>query len=319
MNIIFMGTPDFSVPCLKALIDSGETVSAVFTQPDKARGRRGNKLMPSPVKEVALQHDIPVYTPASLKKGEDAEMSWKVISDIAPDMIIVVAYGKILPTRILEAPKYHCINIHASLLPRYRGAAPIQRCILNGEKVTGVTSMLMADGVDTGDMLLREETEIGANETYSELIERLSEMGARVLLNTIAAVKNGTLQSIPQDESLSCQSPMITKDMCPIDFSKTAKEVHCKVRGLSASPCAVCYINGRRLKIYHSELPDITSDKPCGTVVRDNELTIVCGDGKCVTFTEVQTDGGKRMKAADFLRGNPVKAGTVMTSEEAQN
>lgn len=314
MNIIFMGTPDFSVPCLKALIDSGETVSAVFTQPDKARGRRGNKLMPSPVKEIALQHDIPVYTPASLKKGEDAEMSWKVINEINPDLIVVVAYGKILPTRILEAPKYHCINIHASLLPRYRGAAPIQRCILNGEKVTGVTAMLMADGVDTGDMLLKQSTEIGVNETYSELTERLSEMGASVLLDTIAAVKNGTLQPVPQDEALSCQSPMITKDMCPIDFSKSASEVHHKICGLSESPCAMTFVNGKRLKVYHSELSDASAGGAAGTVVKGKTFTVVCGDGKCITFTEVQPEGGKRMNASDFLRGSHLEAGTVLVS-----
>lgn len=315
MNIVFMGTPDFSVPCLNALIENGENISAVFTQPDKPRGRRGSKLLPSPVKECALQHNIPVCSPKSLKSGEDAETSLKLLREIAPDLIIVVAYGKILPRVILDLPKYNCINIHASLLPRYRGAAPIQRCVLNGEKETGITSMLMSEGIDTGDMLIQRSTPIGENETASELWDRLSVMGAEVLIETINAVKNNSLQPVPQDDSLSCYSPVITKDMCAIDFSETAEAVHHKILGLSSSPCANTYINGKRLKIYHSVLSNERSNMAQGSIISDKELTVVCGDGNCVTFTEVQTDGGKRMKAADFLRGNPVKAGTVLSSE----
>lgn len=315
MNIVFMGTPDFSVPCLNALIENGENISAVFTQPDKPRGRRGSKLLPSPVKECALQHNIPVYSPKSLKSGEDAETSLKLLREIAPDLIIVVAYGKILPRVILDLPKYNCINIHASLLPRYRGAAPIQRCVLNGEKETGITSMLMSDGIDTGDMLIQRSTPIGENETASELWDRLSVMGAEVLVETVNAVKNNSLQRIPQDDSLSCYSPVITKDMCGIDFSETAEAVHHKILGLSSSPCANTYINGKRIKIYRSVLSHKHSDMAQGSIISDKELTVVCGDRNCVTFTEVQTDGGKRMKAADFLRGNPVKAGTVLSSD----
>lgn len=315
MNIVFMGTPDFSVPCLNVLIENGENISAVFTQPDKPRGRRGSKLLPSPVKECALQHNIPVYSPKSLKSGEDAETSLKLLREIAPDLIVVVAYGKILPRAILDLPKYNCINIHASLLPRYRGAAPIQRCVLNGEKETGITSMLMSDGIDTGDMLIQRSTPIGENETASELWDRLSVMGAEVLIETINAVKDNSLQRMPQDDSLSCYSPVITKDMCGIDFSESAETVHHKILGLSSSPCANTYINGKRLKIYHSVLSHKHSDMAQGSVISDKELTVVCGDGNCVTFTEVQTDGGKRMKAADFLRGNPVKAGTVLSSD----
>lgn len=312
MNIIFMGTPDFAVPCLKALIDSGENVMAVFTQPDKPKGR-GYKLTPPPVKEVALTHNIPVYQPLSLKKGEDAETAMKTITDLAPDLIIVVAYGKILPKAILDAPKY-CINVHASLLPKYRGAGPIQWSVLNGEKVTGVTTMLMAEGIDTGDMLLSKSTEIGENETASELHDRLSELGAEVLLETIKAVKSDSLTPVPQEDSQSTHAPMLTKDMCPIDFSKSAQEVHNHIRGLSAFPCATTVLDGKRLKVYRSEIVNgLKSNRPCGTVVQAKDFTVVCGDGACVRFTEVQAEGGKRMSTADYLRGKAVQEGTVLS------
>lgn len=312
MNIIFMGTPDFAVPCLKALIDSGENVTAVFTQPDKPKGR-GYKLTPPPVKEVALTHNIPVYQPLSLKKGEDAEAAMKTITELAPDLIIVVAYGKILPKAILDAPKY-CINVHASLLPKYRGAGPIQWSVLNGEKVTGVTTMLMAEGIDTGDMLLSKSTEIGENETASELHDRLSELGAEVLLETIKAVKSDSLTPVPQEDSQSTHAPMLTKDMCPIDFSKSAQEVHNHIRGLSAFPCATTVLDGKRLKIYRSEVvKGLKSDRPCGTIVQAKDFTVVCGDGACVRFTEVQAEGGKRMSTADYLRGKAVQEGTVLS------
>lgn len=311
MNVVFMGTPDFAVPCLKALIDSGENVLAVFTQPDKPKGR-GYKLAPTPVKEEALSHNIPVYQPKSLKSGDDAEESLSILQRLAPELIIVVAYGKILPKNILDIPKY-CINVHASLLPKYRGAAPIQRSVLNGEKVTGVTTMLMAEGVDTGDMLLSQSTEIGENETSAELWDRLSVMGANVLLDTIKSVKDNTLTPTEQDESLSSHAPMISKDMCPIDFSMTAQEVHNHIRGLSSYPCATAVLDGKRLKIFKSEVTgDKYSDKQYGTIVNVNDFTVVCGDGACVRFIEIQADGGKRMKTADYLRGKPIKDGTIL-------
>lgn len=312
MNIIFMGTPDFAVPCLKALIDSGENVTAVFTQPDKPKGR-GYKLAPPPIKELALTHNIPVYQPLSLKKGEDAEASLKIIKELSPDLIVVVAYGKILPKDVLDAPKYYCINVHASLLPKYRGAGPIQWSVLNGEKVTGVTTMLMAEGVDTGDMLLSSSLEIGENETASELHDRLSVLGAELLLETIDAVKLGNITPISQDDLLSCHAPMLTKDMCPIDFSKSAQEVHNQIRGLSAYPCASAVLDGKRLKVYRSEIvKGLKSDKQPGTIVQQNDFTVVCGDGLCVRFTEIQAEGGKRMSAEDYLRGRPIKEDTVL-------
>ncbi|MDE6594910.1 MAG: methionyl-tRNA formyltransferase [Oscillospiraceae bacterium] len=311
MNIVFMGTPDFAVPCLKALVESGENVLAVFTQPDKPKGR-GYKLTPSPVKEEALSHNIPVYQPKSLKNGEDAEKAEAVLKELAPDLFIVVAYGKILPKNILDIPKY-CINVHASLLPKYRGAGPIQWSVLNGEKVTGVTTMLMAEGVDTGDMLLSKSTEIGENETAAELWDRLSVMGAEVMLKTIEAVKNNSLIPIKQDDSLASHAPMITKDMCPIDFSKTAQEVHNHIRGLSSFPCATAMLGDKRLKIFKSEITgDKVAGKLSGTIVNVKDFTVVCGDGGCVRFTEIQADGGKRMKTEDYLRGKPVEEGTVL-------
>lgn len=303
MKTVFMGTPDFAVPCLKALCESGEEVAAVFSQPDKPKGR-GYKLTPPPVKEYALTKGIPVYQPVSLKKGEDAEKAYEILKEIAPDLIVVVAYGKILPTRILELPKTYCINIHASLLPKYRGAGPIQWSVLNGEKITGVTSMIMADGIDTGDMLIKAETEIGENETADELHDRLSEMGAKVLLDTVKALKDGTLSPVPQNDADATHAPMLSKELCPIDFTKTAREIHNQIRGLSSWPCAVANIAGRRLKVYRSELDGVRHSGEAGTVCDKDKFTVICGDGFGITFTEVQAEGGKRMKTADYLRGN---------------
>ena len=312
MNIVFMGTPDFAVPCLQALIDNGENVQAVFTQPDKPKGR-GYKMLPPPVKSLALTYNIPVYQPLSLKKGEDAENALNILKDLSPDLIIVVAYGKILPKEILELPKYYCINVHASLLPRYRGAAPIQWCVLNGEKETGVTTMLMAEGLDTGDMLLKESVAIGDDETASELHDRLSAVGAELLIKTISTVKVGTITREKQEDSLSNYASMITKDMCPIDFSLPAQQIHNKIRGLSASPCAVTMLNGKRLKIFKSTMSDKKKyDLAAGTVVNEKDFTVVCGDGYTVTFTEVQSEGGKRMKVSDFLRGNHIEKGICL-------
>ncbi len=312
MNIVFMGTPDFAVPCLQALIDSGENIQAVFTQPDKPKGR-GYKLTPPPVKVLAMKYNIPVYQPDSLKKGEQAENSIKILKEFSPDLIVVVAYGKILPSEILELPKFFCVNVHASLLPKYRGAGPIQWSVINGEKETGVTTMLMADGIDTGDMLLTAKTEIGINETASDLHDRLSVMGAELLIETIRAVKNNTIVPVKQNDELSSYAPMLTKDMCHIDFSEPAEKVHNKIRGLSAFPCAVTVIEGKRLKVFRSEISDESSGSAVpGTVVNEHNFTVACGDGKCVNFTEVQAEGGKRMKTEDYLRGNPISKGMIL-------
>ncbi len=311
MKIVFMGTPEFAVPCLKALCESGEDVCAVFTQPDKPKGR-GMKMQPTPVKEYAIEKDIPVYQPISLKKGDSAIESMAVLNALEPDLIVVVAYGNILPKAVLDCPKTYCINIHASLLPKYRGASPMQTALLCGETKTGVTSMLMEEGLDTGDMLIKEELDIGENDTASDIHDKLAVMGANVLLKTVEAIKNNTLAREKQDDALSCYAHMITKDMCPIDFTKSANEIHNQIRGLSSYPCALTYINGKRLKIYRSELAKKQYNAPCGSICEEKSMTVVCGDGYGITFKEVQIEGGKRMNASDFLRGNRLEKGTIL-------
>lgn len=298
LNIVFMGTPDFAVPCLKALVDAKHNVQAVFTQPDKPRGR-GNKLVPTPVKKFAIECNIPVYQPTGLRKGNDAESSLQVLQELNPDLIVVVAYGQILPKSILDLPKYRCINIHASLLPKYRGAGPIQRCILDGETLTGVTSMYMEEGLDTGDMLIKEEITIGKNMIADELHDALSEMGAEVLLKTIQAIEDGSIVRTPQDDSMSTYAKMITKEMSHLDFSKSAQEVHNIIRGITGFTS----LNGKRLKVFRSEILDKTSSEPFGTIVDTSNFTVVCGDGKCIKFNEVQLEGSKRMDTKVFLRG----------------
>lgn len=311
MKTIFMGTPDFAVPCLKALAESSHEVAAVFTQPDKPKGR-GYKMIPTPVKTAALEYELPIYQPLSLRKGEDAENAMKILRELAPDVIVVTAYGQILPREILELPKYGCINIHASLLPKYRGAAPINWVILNGERETGVTSMQMSEGLDTGDMLIKRSTVIGENETYQELYSRLSEIGAEVLTETLTAIENGTLVPEKQDDSLSCYSPMITKEMSSLDFSKTAAEVHNTIRGVTG----FAILGGKRLKVFASMLTGESADSAVNGEITDTvHFGVKCGDGKIIRFLEVQPEGKKRMKVQDFLRGNKLTAGTILNQE----
>ena len=308
MKIVFMGTPDFAVPCLRTLAESSHEVAAVFTQPDKPKGRR-YKLIPTPVKAAAEEYGIPVYQPLSLRKGEDAEESMRILRETAPDLIVVTAYGQILPKEILELPKYGCINIHASLLPRYRGAAPINWVLLNGEKETGVTSMQMGEGLDTGDMLIKKATEIGKNETYEELYARLSAMGGEVLAETIDALEKGTLTPEVQDDSLSCYSPMIRKEMSALDFNKTAAEVHNTIRGVTG----FTLLEGKRLKVFASELAEGSFDSAeNGAVVDTKRFAVKCGDGRAVIFTEVQPEGKKRMNTEDFLRGKKLAEGELL-------
>lgn len=312
MNIVFMGTPDFAVPCLKALTENGENVSAVFTQPDKPKGR-GYKLTPPPVKITALEKGIPVYQPKSLKKGEDAEHCVKVLKDISPDLIIVVAYGKILPKEVLDIPKIFCMNVHASLLPKYRGAGPIQWSVLNGEKSTGVTTMLMGEGLDTGDMLLKASLDIGENETASELHDRLSVIGAELLIKTLDRIKSGKIDPISQNDDESTYAPMLTKDMCPIDFSESSQKIHNKIRGLSDWPCATAELNGKRIKIYKSEIVEnIGHNNIAGEIVDTEKFIVACADGNGIKINELQTDGGKRMKTEDYLRGNKINKGEFL-------
>lgn len=305
MKVVFMGTPEFAVPCLRALAESEHSVEAVFTQPDKPKGR-GYKMIPTPVKSAAEEYGLPVYQPLSLRKGDDAAESMKVLNDIAPDLIVVTAYGQILPKEILELPRYGCINIHASLLPKYRGAAPINWVILNGETQTGVTSMQMSEGLDTGDMLIAKSTEIGKNETYEELYRRLSDMGGEVLIQTINELEAGTLKPQKQDDSLSCYSPMIRKEMSALDFSKPAADVHNTIRGVTG----FAMLEGKRLKVYRSEVSDnIAPDAENGEIVDTANFSVKCGDGRLVTFLEVQPEGKKRMRTEDFLRGKKLAKG----------
>ncbi|MFA5659210.1 MAG: methionyl-tRNA formyltransferase [Oscillospiraceae bacterium] len=312
MDIVFMGTPDFAVPSLEALYASGYNVTAVFTQPDKRQGR-GYRLTPPPVKECACRNGTVVYQPNSLKNGDEAEKTLDYLKKLAPDIIVVVAYGKILPKELLEIPKIGCINVHASLLPKYRGAGPIQWSVLNGEKVTGVTTMFMAEGLDTGDMLLKEEITINENETASELHDRLSIVGARVLLKTLSELEKGGLKAQKQDDCLSCYAPMLSKELCPVDFSKTSREVHNQIRGLSDWPCATAVLNGKKIKLFKSEI--INEEKYnsiFGEIVDEKSFVVSCKKG-FVRIIELQAEGGKRMRSVDYLRGNPVKKGTVLT------
>lgn len=307
MDIVFMGTPEFAVPCLERLISDGHNVKGVFTQPDKPKGR-GHKMQFPPVKECAVAHDIPVYQPLKMRDGE----AMGILKELNPELIIVVAYGKILPAEILEFPRYGCVNMHASLLPKYRGAAPIQWCVLNGEKESGVTAMQMDVGLDTGDMLYSEKTVIGENETAGELHDKLSSIGADVMSKTIKMIENGELKPQKQDDSLSCYASMLSKDLCPIDWNLSAQEVHNKVRGLSPWPVATTELNGKMLKIHRTELCGKAKGEAGQVVKADKELIVACGDGNAVRVLVLQAEGKKAMPAGDFLRGNPVETGTIL-------
>lgn len=306
MNIIFMGTPDFAVPVLRALIDSEEhTVTAVVTQPDKARGRSG-KLVYTPVKEVAVEHDIPVYTPAKVKDSEFVQ----VLRGIACDVIVVVAFGQILSKEILEFPRYGCINVHASLLPRWRGAAPIQWSILEGDEKTGVTTMQMDVGLDTGDMLLKRELTIGPEETGESLFDKLSALGGPLLLETLEQVENGMLQPMVQEEGESTYAKMLTKDLGKLDFSWDAIKLERYVRGLNSWPGAYGYMNGKMLKIWKAEVVSRNTEFASGTVaeVAKDSFSIQTGEG-LLKILELQLEGKKRMLAGDFLRGVKIQTG----------
>ncbi len=305
MNIVFMGTPDFAVPCLEKLTKSENcNVLAVFTQPDKKVGRK-QLLTPPPVKVLAVQHNIPVYQPVTLK-NEDA---FETIRKLNPDLLVVVAYGKILPKPILDYPKFGCINVHASLLPKYRGAAPIQWAVLNGDKKTGVCVQQMDIGIDTGDILFTEETDIGINETSEELFERLSVIGADALIKTIDLIIKGQTNPVPQPAGDFGYASMIDKSMSNIDWSKSAFEVHNQIRGLQSWPCASTVINGKNVKVHKSVLSSEKGNEAGKVVNNKNVVTVSCGDGNCIDILELQPDGKKRMDAKSFLAGNKIETG----------
>lgn len=303
MNVVFMGTPDFAVPSLEN-IAKVHNVQAVFTQPDKPVGRK-MVLTPPDVKVCAEKLEIPVYQPVKLKDSD----SYEIIKELNPDVIVVVAYGQILPENILNIPKYGCINVHGSLLPKYRGAAPIQWSVLNGDKVTGVTTMYMEKGLDTGDILETKEYEIGINDTAGEVFDTLAEMGGKLILDTLEKAEKGQLHPIKQDDSKSSYAKMLDKSMCNIDFSKTNLQVHNQVRGLSPWPVASTKLNGKVLKIFETRLAE-GKGKP-GEILNTNPLTIACGEGAVVVNT-VQLQGKKRMDSKAFLQGHKLEKGTVI-------
>lgn len=303
MNVVFMGTPDFAVPSLEN-IAKVHNVQAVFTQPDKPVGRK-MVLTPPDVKVCAEKLGIPVYQPVKLKDSD----SYEIIKELNPDVIVVVAYGQILPENILNIPKYGCINVHGSLLPKYRGAAPIQWSVLNGDKVTGVTTMYMEKGLDTGDILETKEYEIGINDTAGEVFDTLAEMGGKLILHTLEKAEKGELHPIKQDDSKSSYAKMLDKSMCNIDFSKTNLQVHNQVRGLSPWPVASTKLNGKVLKIFETRLAG-GKGKP-GEILNTNPLTIACGEGAVVVNT-VQLQGKKRMDSKAFLQGHKLEKGTVI-------
>lgn len=308
MRIVFMGTPDFAVPSLQALIDAGHDVCAVYTQPDKPQGRKQILTAP-PVKTLALEHDIPVFQPNTLK-NEDEQAR---LRELAPEVIIVVAYGKLLPKAVLDIPPHGCINVHGSLLPRWRGAAPIQWAVIAGDEMAGVTTMQMAEGLDTGDMLLTYETKVGEKETAGELFDRLAQSGAELLTQTL--VKLDEITPRPQDDAQSCYAHMLDKQMAVIDWSRSAHEIDCLIRGLNPWPIALTTLSGERLKVFAAEKANGNGEP--GTVLEADPkkgLTVACGEG-ALKLTEIQLVGGKRMKATDFLRGHAIEVGTKLGDE----
>ncbi len=307
MRILFMGTPDFAVPSVRALVEAGHQVCGAFTQPDKPRNR-GMKLQPTPVKEFCLAHDIPVFQPAKLRDGTALAQ----IQALAPELIVVAAYGRILPDEILDYPAKGCINVHSSLLPKYRGAAPINWAILNGDKESGVTIMHMATELDAGDIIARTATPIDPNETVEALHDRLADLGARLLVDTVEKIADGTAVRIPQDASQVTFAPMLSRELSPMDWDRTARELHDQVRGLIPWPAAVTELGGVRCKVFSTLVcGQTTADEP-GTVLQADKkgLKIACGGGTVLEICELQPDGKKRMTAAAFLMGRPIPEGS---------
>ena len=309
MRVLFMGTPDFALFTLRALFEAGEEIVGVVTQPDKPKGR-GYELQPPPVKVYAEAQGIPVYQPNTLRDGAFAGD----LQALAPDVIVVVAYGKILPPYVLEYPKYGCVNVHGSLLPAYRGAAPMQRAIMDGHSETGITTMLMNEGLDTGDMLLTVRVPIAENDNFEDIHDKLGEAGAALLLDTLKGLLAGTVTPLPQDNSLATYAAKIEKKDCLIDFSKSAQTVHNTVRGLSPIPLAFTHTpDGKLLKLIEGRLVRAEGALAApGTVLSlDGEIVVACGEGS-VAFTRVLPEGKGRMSAADYIRGRRLLVGDIL-------
>ena len=308
MRVIFMGTPDFAVPSLEALLTKHEVV-LVVTQPDKPKGR-GKKMVPTPVKACALEHGIPVLQPEKVKEPEFVEQ----LRSYEPDLIAVTAFGQILSEPILEMPKYGCINVHGSLLPKYRGAAPMQWSIIDGEKVTGITTMYMAKGLDSGDMLLKAEVEITDEDTFATIHDKMAVTGANLLLDTLDQLEAGTLERIPQDHDAATYAPMITKETGHIDWSKNRQDIINLIRGLNPVPAAYTIYEEEVLKIFGAVISDVQADGAANgeiVAVVKKGFVVKCGDG-CLLITEVQARGGKRMMTDAYLRGHAMKEGILM-------
>ena len=304
MRILFMGTPDFAVPSLEALVNAGHEICGVFTQPDKPKNR-GMKLQAPPVKEFALAHDIPVFQPETVKDGTALD----IIRGLAPELIAVAAYGRILPTDILDYPAYGCINVHSSLLPRYRGSAPIHWAILNGDSQSGVTIMHMAKAMDAGDIIAQAATPIDPNETVETLHDRLAQMGARLLVEVVEQIEAGTATRTPQDESQVTYAPMLSRELSPLDWTRTARQLHDQVRGLIPWPATTTdIIGGQPVKVFEVEETGIKTDAAPGTIVAAGKqgIDVACGDGLVLRIKQLQAQGGKRMAADDYLRGHPI-------------
>ena len=305
MNIVFMGTPDFAVPALQALLGAGHTLSAVFCQPDRPKGR-GHKLMPPPVKEAAMAAGIPVYQPNTLKDGTALD----IIKEYHPDCIVVVAYGKLLPKEILDYPPYGCVNIHGSLLPKYRGAAPIQWAVLNGERVTGITTMKMDVGMDTGDILLQKEFPIPEDMTAGELFDALSPLGGELIVETLEALEQGRVTPVPQKEEQATHAAMLDRSLSLLDFTKEATELHNIIRGLNPWPCAKFTFGGKSVKVHASKVVEGKGEP--GEVLCNKQLVVACGKGTALHLTRIQFEGAKPMSDEDALRGHPIPKGTIL-------
>lgn len=306
MKILFMGTPDFAVPCLDILVSNGFDVCGAVTQPDKPKGR-GHKLTPPPVKEYAISKNISVYQPQTLKDGEFE----KVLDELKPQFIAVVAYGKILPGYILDFPEYGCVNVHGSVLPKYRGAAPIQWAIINGDKTTGVTTQYMKMGVDTGDIIFTDETEILPDETYGELYTRLSQSGAKLLLKTVNAIKDGTAPRTEQDESEATHAPMLTKETGHINWTKSADEVLNLIRGTNPWPMSYAMYGDEMMKVFGVKKGS-GFDAPPGKIrIVNKKLEISCGKDS-VVVDEIQFKGGKRLTVASYLNGHDIDENIIL-------
>jgi len=303
MKIIFMGTPDFAAASLEALIASRHEIQAVVTQPDKPKGRKG-ELTPSPVKVIAKREGIKVYQPLKVRDEEFVE----TLRAYNPDVMVVVAFGQIIPLSILEMPKYGCVNIHGSLLPKYRGAAPIQWAVLDGEKETGITTILMDEGIDTGDILLKKTIKIDTDETSGSLFDKLMALGAETILETLDELEKGNLTPTKQGESPTAYAKMLTKTMGLIDFTKPAKELDCFVRGMNPWPSAYTLLSGKTLKLWKVRAVEGSGKAGSVIVIGKESFTIACGEG-AIEVLEVQLEGKKRMSAGDFLKGSTLNIG----------